>query len=230
MGEDKFILTSNRDESPLRATIQLTHAKQGSLLYPKDLSAGGTWICVSNDNRLVCLLNGAFEKHKRKDSYRRSRGLVVTDFFDMPTQDFFDNYDLTDIEPFTMVIYDNKKLYELRRDDSQTHINVLDIQQPYIWSSSTLYPVDIRAERRAWFEAWLTKQKEYTVAGIRELHKKGGKGDIRNDFFMNRDGIVQTVSITSVIKDIEVATLIYEDMNTGVQETASIEMGIGCHS
>ena len=76
---DGFILTSNRDESPMRKTIPpKKYLENGvELAYPKDQLAGGTWIGASTKNRLVCLLNGAFKKHERNSYYKMSRGLVV---------------------------------------------------------------------------------------------------------------------------------------------------------
>ena len=45
---DGFILTSNRDESPMRKTIPpKKYLENGvELAYPKDQLAGGTWICL----------------------------------------------------------------------------------------------------------------------------------------------------------------------------------------
>ncbi len=79
IGNDQFILTSNRDESPMRKTIApKKYDEQGiALVYPKDELAGGTWIGLSEKNRLVCLLNGGFEIHERKGPYAMSRGLIV---------------------------------------------------------------------------------------------------------------------------------------------------------
>ena len=62
-----FVLTSNRDEAPDRVSLAPDfYLVDGiKLLFPKD-KMGGTWIGVSEKNRVVCLLNGAFEKHERK--------------------------------------------------------------------------------------------------------------------------------------------------------------------
>ena len=67
LGKNDFILTSNRDETPFRKTIPpKKYLENGvELTYPKDELAGGTWIGTSSKNRLVCVLNGAFIKHKR---------------------------------------------------------------------------------------------------------------------------------------------------------------------
>ena len=53
LGNNEFILTSNRDESPVRKTIlPKKYFENGvEILYPKDELAGGTWIGTSNKNR-----------------------------------------------------------------------------------------------------------------------------------------------------------------------------------
>ena len=62
-----FVLTSNRDEVSGRQTLppDFSENKGRKMLFPKDGVAGGTWIGVSDRQRLVCLMNGGFEKHQR---------------------------------------------------------------------------------------------------------------------------------------------------------------------
>ena len=74
LGNNDFILTSNRDEDPKRKTIPpKEYLEDGvKLTYPKDELAGGTWIGLSEKSRLICLLNGGFTKHSREESYRMS--------------------------------------------------------------------------------------------------------------------------------------------------------------
>ncbi len=107
-----FVLTSNRDEAPGRETFSPeTYNEEGvQLLYPKDALAGGTWIGVSQMQRAVTLMNGGFVAHKRKDSYRKSRGVVVKDF--LKAEDLkaaIASYDFNDIEPFTAIIVEWKQ-------------------------------------------------------------------------------------------------------------------------
>ena len=77
-----FVLTSNRDEAPYRISLApKVYSYNGiKMLFPKDEISGGTWIGVSEKNRLVCVLNGGFELHKRKPDYRLSRGIMAKDF------------------------------------------------------------------------------------------------------------------------------------------------------
>ena len=81
--EGGFIFTSNRDEAPKRSATELATVEiAGKVVkFPRDAHAKGTWIGMSNKNQLVCILNGAFVKHERKQSYRMSRGIMALDFF-----------------------------------------------------------------------------------------------------------------------------------------------------
>jgi uncharacterized protein with NRDE domain len=76
-GTNNFVLTSNRDEAPNRHTLSpdFYNIENTKLLFPKDEVAGGSWIGVSEKQRVLCILNGGFEKHERKATYRLSRGV-----------------------------------------------------------------------------------------------------------------------------------------------------------
>lgn len=229
-GKDQFILTSNRDEQAARSPKNITLWDEGSknLLFPRDTGAGGTWIAVSNDNRLVCVLNGAFEKHVRKPAYRLSRGIMALQFFDYHNApDFYHNFDFYDIEPFTMVMYDRGHLYELRWDEVQPHIKQLDVNDFHIWSSATLYDATLQQKRRNWFAEWIDNQEDFTQESIFNWHHTAGDGDPWNDVVMNRNGMVQTVSITSVAKNDHNAGMIYHDLLHDELKQAKIVMEKG---
>ncbi|MBK9489945.1 MAG: NRDE family protein [Haliscomenobacter sp.] len=89
----QFILTSNRDEAPSRgATRLVVEEKEGKrLIFPQDPAAGGTWIAAASNQRMVCLLNGAFEAHNRQTPYRLSRGIMVWRVLPIPTPMLFFN-------------------------------------------------------------------------------------------------------------------------------------------
>ena len=153
--DNGFILTSNRDESPMRKTIPpQKYIKSGvGIVYPKDELAGGTWIGVSDKNRLVCLLNGGFEKHQRNSYYRMSRGVVVKDILsvDDPIV-YIKEFDFNNIEPFTIILIDwniGLHIYELVWDGETSHFKKLK-QEPKIWSSSMLYDTQMKSERNQW--------------------------------------------------------------------------------
>lgn len=215
-----FILTSNRDEDINRA-IALPIAKyiinDVQVYFPKDPKAGGTWIAAGSNGFTVCLFNGAFVAHKSTGNYRKSRGLVLLDFFNYENQyDFIAQYDFSNIEPFSLVFvkHQNNKLglCELKWDGSKAHHLNHDSSLPHIWSSVTLYSEEIIKEREQWFYDWVSKNEVFTKDGILMFHHFGGSGDKENDIVMNRS-TKKTVSICSINKRSEVETeMVYEDV------------------
>ena len=211
-----FILTSNRDETPLRKTIapDFYTEDNAALLYPKDAFAGGTWIGTSNQKRVICLLNGAFEKHQRKEFYRKSRGIIVTEL--LAVEDAVSEIQQTnfiDIEPFTLVLIDFKnelKIFELVWDGQNKHFQQLE-HTPKIWSSATLYNEDMKLERQAWFADWLQENKVFSKNKILSFHKDSSKGTKETAVKMKRT-FVETVSITSIIKNKSVLLMNYFDL------------------
>jgi uncharacterized protein with NRDE domain len=213
--DNNFILTSNRDEAAHRSPQNLTttniHGME--LIFPKDAGAGGTWVAAANDSRVVCLLNGAFEKHKHQPPYRRSRGVMVLDYFGyQSTVDFYEQYDFEGMEPFTFVMVGKNELHELRWDEKKAHLKELNTEGKYIWSSATLYTEEIRLKREAWFRDWLENRTDFGLKAIQDFHLHGGERDDWNGFIMNRLNLVQTVSITNVIKKDNRMEMIYNDL------------------
>jgi len=212
---DNFILTSNRDETPLRKTFPpKTYVENGvELTYPKDELAGGTWIGTSNKNRLVCLLNGAFKKHIRNKYYKMSRGIIVKNI--LLAQDavsYIHDFNFDEIEPFTIVILDwNYQLvtYEFVWDGETKHFKKLP-QKPRIWSSSPLYTDEMKQIRTDWFTDWLAENKEYQQEKILEFHKNETLGSRENAIKMKR-AFLETVSITSIEKRGESVSMEYVD-------------------
>jgi hypothetical protein len=210
-----FALTSNRDENAARSPRQIDREQLGgaSLLFPRDAGAGGTWIAASDSDRVVCLLNGAFAKHRHEPPYRRSRGLMVLDFFGFATAGgFFGQYDFGGIEPFTLIVVERGQPWELRWDGQQAHVRQLDPQGHYLWSSATLYPGEVGELRQQWFQDWLRGRSDFSPAAILDFHRTGGQGDPWNGFIMNREGRVQTVSITQIVKNEVGISLAYNDL------------------
>jgi uncharacterized protein with NRDE domain len=218
IGNNQFILTSNRDESPMRKTIApKKYDEQGvALVYPKDELAGGTWIGLSEKNRLVCLLNGGFEIHERKGPYAMSRGLIVKKILSAENSvTCIENFIFDNIEPFTLVLVDWKNslaTYELVWDGVTKHFTEL-AQAPKIWSSSALYTSEMKASRRAWFADWLSENKTFQQQEIINFQTSTNKGTPETSLKMKRN-FVETVSVTSVKKEEDIC-LIYNDLLKG---------------
>jgi len=215
---ENFILISNRDESPGRETIppKIYREEGVRLLYPKDALAGGTWIGISENKRAVTLMNGGFVAHQRKPHYRKSRGLVVKDFLKAQSfEPLLDDYDFSDIEPFTSVVADwngKVKLFTIVWDGAKLH-KIEEPLMPKIWSSSPLYPEDAKQLREVWFSGFKNKQKVVAMDSLLQFHKTAGEGDPRYYLVMDR-GIVKTKSITAIEKDELMLKMRYEDLQT----------------
>jgi hypothetical protein len=215
--DDDFILTSNRDESPLRKTIlpKKYIEDETEITYPKDEKAGGTWIGHSTKKRVVCLLNGGFEKHTRKQTYRMSRGVIVKKLLSVEDAlAFISQFNFNEIEPFTLILVSwEKKLkaYELVWDGAEKHFKELG-NSPEIWSSSTLYNKDQKDLRQMWFADWLKNTEKYNENNIRKFHLNDNLGEPEFSIKMKRDN-VETVSVTSITKEGEKLKMNYEPVN-----------------
>ncbi len=210
-----FILTSNRDETPLRETIPPKKYQENGIemVFPKDILAGGTWIGTSSKNRLVCVLNGAFTKHKRATSYKKSRGIIAKEILKCDNLEaYIQALNLTNIQPFTMVLVDwnnnNLNLFELVWDAHEKHFTKLK-NEPKIWSSSTLYSDEFKKIRQNWFTKWLS-DTEFTSESILKFHHSE-IGTKAQSILMKRPH-VQTVSITSIKKENREIEMFYEDV------------------
>lgn len=215
LGNTDFILTSNRDEQRLRETLhpEIYEEDGVEMLYPKDKVAGGTWIGASSKKRVVCVLNGGFIKHKRKENYLKSRGLIAKELLkEKSLQPYLDNLNLLDVEPFTMIIVDwnnhELNLVEVVWDENEKHI-MKHKKEPKIWSSSTLYTQEIKELRNTWFQQWL-RENEFTSEAILQFHHQK-TNDKENSILMKRN-YVETVSITSLKKLENTVEMVYEDL------------------
>jgi len=202
-GNNDFVLTSNRDEAPDRNALapNFYTINNVQLLMPKDEHSGGSWIGASNENRIVCLLNGGIIAHERKRNYRQSRGVVVTDLLTTKTiEKTVNTYNYKDIEPFTIIIADwntTLKFYELIWDENRVHFQQLPLKTK-IWSSSTLYTEEKKQARLNWFESFKSNNN-LSSKSLLEFHKTAGKGNADFGVIMDR-GVVKTTSITQIEK------------------------------
>lgn len=224
---NNFILTSNRDETPLRKTVPPKEYLENGveLTYPKDELAGGTWIGTSNKNRLVCLLNGGFIKHIRNSYYKMSRGVIVKNILSVDNAvNYVNNFDFSDIEPFTLILVDwntTLETYELVWDGTQKHFIKLT-KEPKIWSSSTLYTDEMKQLRRDWFSDWLKENKKKSQEKILEFHSNEHLGNQEISPKMKRS-FVETVSITSVEKSDNNVAMKYFDFLKETEKSIDLQ-------
>jgi hypothetical protein len=196
------IITSNRDEQLIRpsAIAPRNYNQNGkNVIYPKDPKAGGTWFAVDADKTVLVLLNGGLVKHEAAFSYRKSRGLIALDImYSHSPKDFWTQINLENIEPFTLVLYQEEKLYELIWDGFGKRMTRLDENKNHIWSSVTLYPGEIRKKRSDWFTQFLKDKSEISPQDMFRFHRNTQDDDTENGLVINRQDILKTLSITQV--------------------------------
>lgn len=221
-GPGSYILTSNRDENPQRATeepgYEVMINEAHAVVFPRDSKAGGSWIAMSRQNRTVCLLNGAFIKHHHQPPYRKSRGLILLEYFDYAgARDFADRIDLDQVEPFTLVIVEDG-LYELRWDGQQKHFRPLPAHEAHIWSSCTLYTAEVAEAKEKKFREWHASRKDFRpeeIMHFQGLHNPQG-------YLLDLEK-VKTVSITSIHNTGHSSEMIYHDLLTDKESRKLIE-------
>ncbi len=215
--KDDFILTSNRDEAKSRSLAQFpVYAKylEKKVLFPQDGDAKGSWIAM-NDSRVVCLLNGAYKKHKHQPPYRKSRGIVLLDCFNyIDFEQYTFDYNFDNIEPFTIVCLDYKPelaIYEFQWDGLLVNFRELNPKEAHIISSVPLYPKKVRKEREKLFAEFLSNKNGINPEEVIQFHRFGGS-DLQPNIQLDESHFVRTVSITSVLKKGKELSMDYYDL------------------
>ena len=212
---DSFIITSNRDEHiarPLAYEPREEIINKRKIIYPKDPKAGGSWFALNEDHVTTVLLNGAFRRHKSNGNYRKSRGLILLDIVSSSRpKDQLRTIKLTDIEPFTMVFWQEPILIEFRWDGRRRYIKELNPTAYHIWSSTTLYSPEVIEYRSDLFNQFMKLPGEKNDQKLFEFHS-GNSKDQENGFVINRKSGLKTFSITQAVIREEKATLMHKDL------------------
>ncbi len=216
--KNKYYIVSNRDEhgsrkQALPPTVYTIHQKK--IVFPKDADAGGSWIGMCENGNVCVLLNGAFHKHIPEPPYALSRGIIFLSIISSQNPlDAFSELDLLRIEPFTIVLLENGKLFECRWDGIDKHQKQLNTHHAYIWSSVTLYDPAMILQREQWFESFLQKITSPTLHDILNFHTFAGEGNCHTDLLMNRNDQMLTVSITGMEISPDFGIMEYHDLKT----------------
>lgn len=207
--EKGFFFTSNRDEKTSRVTFPpVTYNTNGiELIYPKDETAGGTWIASCLKGKTACLLNGAFLNHRKQNDYARSRGLILLESFNFQnTLEFSEKVNLNKVEPFTLLALDYSSgildsFFEFRWDGEKKYLKQLVNNECQIWSSATLYSPSVQLVRQQLFNNWVTKYKDFDDRMILDFHNRKHGLNEYDDILMQREGDLTTLSISQVSVD-----------------------------
>lgn len=213
---DKVIITSNRDEKVLRPSAvepQYYLVNHKKVLFPKDNKAGGTWYAVDEQSNVLVLLNGAEERHTVKERYRKSRGLIVLDLIGSNSPiAAWETIGLVGIEPFTVVLFENQKLYQLRWNEITKEKKELDTDKAHIWSSSTLYSPAIQFQRALWFHAFMNTNLAVNEKELLHFHRYTEAENKEHGLVINRNDTLKTLSITQTIIESNKVTNHYADL------------------
>lgn len=215
---NKVIISSNRDEAVQRpSAIEPKNyvINNKNIVFPKDPQAGGTWFAVDECGTVLVLLNGAHEKHQHQPPYRKSRGLIVLDMISKSSPSgFWLEINLEDIEPFTLVLFENKSLYQLRWDGENKETSLLDSNKNHVWSSATLYPKSIRESRAAWFHTFMESNSNPSVDSMLHFHRYTETDNPENGLVINRNEEMKTLSITQAVLEENRSRILHYDLIT----------------
>jgi hypothetical protein len=214
-----YYFTSSRDELSGRppASIPLLYEINGCrIIYPRDPQGGGSWIAVHESGHIAVLLNGAIKPHHSEPPYSKSRGIVLLDLIsDKSPADSFEEMNFEGIEPFTVILFEDKKLYAGKWDGRMKWMESLNPNKSQIWSSVTLYDTAAIQKRESWFNKWMNEIPYPGTMDIIHFHQKGGDGDPFNNILMNRNNQLFTNSISSIRLTPETASFRYIDLRNG---------------
>jgi uncharacterized protein with NRDE domain len=211
----KFYIASLRDEHPNRKTASLPVLKVADhqkYIAPIDPQGGGTWVGINEGGSVIVLLNGGFVNHIKQDQYAKSRGQIVTELLskDHPF-DSWENIELTNIEPFTLILWSASVLKHVVWDGKTKYTTNIDPTKAHIWSSSTLYNVSDKLVRQEAFNEWITSPINKNRSSLLDFFKETVHPE--GPIFIKKEKELKTLSYTFIEIDASVKTIInYQDL------------------
>lgn len=222
----QYIFTFNRDERPERYTPHfIRHKKlaQKEIYFAQDSKSGGSWFVADSLGNVLMLFNGAFKKHIKAAAYKKSRGLILMEI--AAAEDMllcFKNISLDEIEPFSIVLFENKKLYRLTWNGMYKSGTQLLNQTSYIFSSATLYSDDVQHQRRQWLCKFLQQTAEVNSSTVFSFHAGYNANDKENGLVIERRDSCSTLSISQVVISDDLIQLLHKDLKSGQTHQQSI--------
>jgi hypothetical protein len=222
------ILTSSRDEHTGRGPALYPDFYENNghrLIFPKDRKAGGTWIVSNENGDAAILLNGAFKQHHPMPVYRKSRGLMLLDLFSSDSlYEKLCSYNFSGIENFTLILWHNLVLREIRWDGIKLKERRHDPQLPHIWSSATLYSDTMIEERHGWFRNWIIAQGKITQQDILDFHLNTEPQNKEYGLRISRSNKIFTASVTSICLNGQLANFKHYDLVQGIESTLEYDL------
>lgn len=221
------VITSNRDERTAR------HGKPAGpwlhegavLLAPKDALTGTTWIASSSLGRTVCLLNGAEGEMYFAPTPARSRGTVLMEAASsLDVLATLVRTDLRGVHPFTLISAEHRELWMMQWNGKERCVCTLDTEKAQVWSSTTLYTPEVRAQREDHFVAMLKGKGWPGPEDLWDFHAHPQLEDERQAVIMKREDELRTVSITQAVMDhTGLVRMRYRDLLADKERTHQIQ-------
>jgi hypothetical protein len=140
-------------------------------------------------------------------------------------EDAWDEADLNDIEPFTIIHYCHAGLTRYSWDGNHKHAIPCNGQIPWLWSSATLYGSPTRERRLQIFREWVdtVKKNSFLQVETELLHflHNAMPTEINDRFVMNR-GKLGTISITTVQVCRAACTMNYYDLQSHTHSAVTL--------
>lgn len=220
-----YIFTFNRDEKPERHTPHFIRRKKlahKEIYFSQDSKAGGSWFIADSLGNVIMLFNGAFKEHVKEPVYKKSRGVILMEMAAVADMlSFFKNILLHGVEPFSVILFEDKNLYRLTWDGLNKHETLLLSETSYIFSSATLYNSDVQQQRRQWLKDYL-KNTAADSKTIFDFHAGYKNDDKENGLIIARPEGCSTLSISQAVLSNTGIQLKHVDLKTGQTHLQSI--------
>jgi uncharacterized protein with NRDE domain len=191
--QNGYILTQNRDESPLRteAVFPVSEHRAGhNLIYPKDPEGSGSWFVSTEAGLTLCVMNGAYHANKKPGDYKHSRGLVPLHYLEYAHANaFLNEYHYRELEAFNLLVCGPDGVDEFVWDENEM-VHHKHAPGQLIFQSAPLYNAEQQAFRKRLFHQFLA---ENNVDDVLDFHTKPQIQDPAIDILMDR-GRVGSVS------------------------------------
>jgi uncharacterized protein with NRDE domain len=225
-GSGQHIFTFNRDEKLQRHTKDFINHQlfpHKHIYFAQDAAAGGTWFGADDKGNVIMLFNGAFNRHVKVNAYRKSRGIILLEILaSVNMLLYFKVLVLDDIEPFSVILFENKKCYRLTWDGAQKHVQPIPDKTAHIFSSATLYDDAVQQKRQQWLQAYLLEHKNFDAGAMYNFHSTCNISDVLNGLIINRPGSCSTLSISQAVVSEGGTVLKHTDLQTGKTYSQSI--------
>lgn len=223
----QYYFASLRDESPKRPAALVPafiYANNTRCLAPVDPLGGGTWVGINEYRCVIILMNGGCKNHAKKSKYAVSRGAIVKKLLaDTRPVIGWNLMNLINVEPFTLIVWADEQLFQLVWNGRKKQTLHLSKTETHIWSSATLYSYKAQNYRANLFKNWIVRQSIISQLSLLDFFKM--YDDPLNGFFINRNGLVKTLSYTFMATTIDNTVIVsYHDCISSQYHTSKISI------